>query len=208
MPLPNRVDPFGNLFADPARGLYFGNRGGRFHRDDRTLGRADGCRAPGFVAGSNSRGDIATSGVPAIPSCSSSMSRPRCPPGIARASSAGARMRGRSPPPSPPGAIAPPFLARPTSTACCMLSVWTGVPSGSTRAGSTICPTAPFSALADEPGRAFAVRGPALLPWTPAGYAAPRSRPRATIAEIITPPGILAALSAGYRPRWHPSADR
>jgi len=38
MPLPNRVDPFGNLFADPARGLIFGNRGGRFHRDDRTLG--------------------------------------------------------------------------------------------------------------------------------------------------------------------------
>ena len=37
MTLPNRVDPFGELFADPARGLLFGNRGGRFHRDDRTL---------------------------------------------------------------------------------------------------------------------------------------------------------------------------
>src|SRR5713101_3086980 len=38
MPFPNRVDPFGNLFADPARGLFFGNRGGRIHRDDRALG--------------------------------------------------------------------------------------------------------------------------------------------------------------------------
>ena len=38
MPLPSRVDPFGNLFADSSRGLFFGNRGGRFHRDDRTLG--------------------------------------------------------------------------------------------------------------------------------------------------------------------------
>ena len=38
MPLSNRVDPFGELFADPARGLFFGNRGGRFHRDDRSLG--------------------------------------------------------------------------------------------------------------------------------------------------------------------------
>ena len=38
MPLPNRVDPFGELIATPARGLFFGNRGGRFHRDDRTLG--------------------------------------------------------------------------------------------------------------------------------------------------------------------------
>ena len=39
MPLPNRVDPFGELIATPARGLLFGNRGGRIHRDDRTLGR-------------------------------------------------------------------------------------------------------------------------------------------------------------------------
>src|SRR5215468_11098996 len=38
MPLQNRVDPLGNLFADPSRGLLFGNRGGRFHRDDRTVG--------------------------------------------------------------------------------------------------------------------------------------------------------------------------
>src|SRR3954471_12194560 len=38
MPLPNRVDPFGNLFADDSRGLLFGNRGGRFHRDRQTLG--------------------------------------------------------------------------------------------------------------------------------------------------------------------------
>ena len=26
MPLPSRVDPFGNLFADSSRGLFFGNR--------------------------------------------------------------------------------------------------------------------------------------------------------------------------------------
>src|SRR5262245_8710709 len=39
MPLQNRVNPFGELFATPARGTMFGNRGGRFHRDDRTLGR-------------------------------------------------------------------------------------------------------------------------------------------------------------------------
>src|SRR6185295_14031040 len=38
MPLQNRVTPFGELIADPARGTLFGNRGGKFHRDDRTLG--------------------------------------------------------------------------------------------------------------------------------------------------------------------------
>ena len=38
-PLPNRVNPFGELFATPARGALMGNRGGRFHNFDRTLGR-------------------------------------------------------------------------------------------------------------------------------------------------------------------------
>jgi hypothetical protein len=39
MPLQNRVDPFGELFADPARGQFMGNRGGRLHAGARTLGR-------------------------------------------------------------------------------------------------------------------------------------------------------------------------
>jgi hypothetical protein len=34
MPLQNRVTPFGEPVADPARGLLFGNRGGRFHDPD------------------------------------------------------------------------------------------------------------------------------------------------------------------------------
>src|SRR5664279_5555175 len=38
MPLQNRVDPFGGLFTDPARGLLMGNRGGRLHDRHRKLG--------------------------------------------------------------------------------------------------------------------------------------------------------------------------
>ena len=37
MPLQNRVTPFGELLADPARGLFMGNRGGRIHDDERRL---------------------------------------------------------------------------------------------------------------------------------------------------------------------------
>ena len=37
MPLANRVSPFGELLAVAARGTLLGNRGGRFHRDDKTL---------------------------------------------------------------------------------------------------------------------------------------------------------------------------
>ena len=39
MTLQNRVDPRGNLHAVDAKGTLMGNRGGRFHRDDQTLGR-------------------------------------------------------------------------------------------------------------------------------------------------------------------------
>src|ERR1700694_103678 len=38
MPLQNRVTPSGELLAVASRGLFMGNRGGRFHRDDRSLG--------------------------------------------------------------------------------------------------------------------------------------------------------------------------
>ena len=67
-------------------------------------------------------------------------------------------------------------------------------------------PDGVFLTLADEPGAAFAVRDSSLLRWTPSGYAGRRARPRGMVADVLTPPGILAALSSGYRPRWHPSA--
>jgi hypothetical protein len=56
------------------------------------------------------------------------------------------------------------------------------------------------------PTGAFVLRedGPALVhadtvrPWTDAGYAAPQPRPRVGDAQVITPPGVLAAFEAGY----------
>ncbi|HVB43813.1 MAG TPA: hypothetical protein VNF47_14080 [Streptosporangiaceae bacterium] len=45
-----------------------------------------------------------------------------------------------------------------------------------------------------------------LLPWTISGYApAVPASPRATL-DVLTPPSIVAALAAGYRPLVHPSA--
>jgi hypothetical protein len=56
-------------------------------------------------------------------------------------------------------------------------------------------------------GAAFAVRGDALLRWTPKGYAARVRRPRGAMVDVLTPPTIVGVLSAGYKPHWHPSAD-
>ena len=57
-------------------------------------------------------------------------------------------------------------------------------------------------------GEAHALRGEAMLRWSPAGYAAPRPRPRGIAVDVLTPPSILAVLVRGYAPLWHPSAAR
>src|SRR5258708_302040 len=45
MPLQNRIDPFGDLFAASSRGLFMGTRGGRIHTDGQTVtGRRWGSR--------------------------------------------------------------------------------------------------------------------------------------------------------------------
>ena len=54
---------------------------------------------------------------------------------------------------------------------------------------------------------AFAVRGDALLHWTLQSYDARKARPRGVAVDVLTPPAILAVLSAGYQPHWHPSAN-
>ncbi|HEX3505470.1 MAG TPA: hypothetical protein VHU22_18960 [Xanthobacteraceae bacterium] len=65
-------------------------------------------------------------------------------------------------------------------------------------------PDAVFVLLDGEP---FAIRGNALLRWTPEGYDRRKPRPRGVIVDVLTPPAILAVLSNGYRPHWHPSAE-
>jgi hypothetical protein len=53
------------------------------------------------------------------------------------------------------------------------------------------------------------VLGDRLLAWSPAGYAAGRSRPGRGRAQLITPPSLVAVLRAGWQgvvPLLHPSA--
>lgn len=45
-----------------------------------------------------------------------------------------------------------------------------------------------------------------LLPWTPAGYLAPRPADADANATTLTPAGIIAVLKSGYRPMLHASA--
>ena len=65
----------------------------------------------------------------------------------------------------------------------------------------------PNGAFIELDGNAWAVRGGSLLRWTPTGYVARKQRPTKIAADVLTPPVILTVLSAGYSPKWHPSAD-
>ncbi|MEM1046603.1 MAG: hypothetical protein AAGL24_10640 [Pseudomonadota bacterium] len=51
-----------------------------------------------------------------------------------------------------------------------------------------------------------AIRGACLLAWSLAGYHAPMVRPRTGSVVLVTPPSIVRVLEAGYRPVWHQTA--
>ena len=51
-------------------------------------------------------------------------------------------------------------------------------------------------------GRAYAVRGARLLPWSFAGYGAAMAMDRGIEADVLTPPSTVAALARGYQPIW------
>jgi hypothetical protein len=58
-------------------------------------------------------------------------------------------------------------------------------------------------------GEPHVVRGAALLRWSPEGYVAPRPRPTRTRTVVITPPSLAAVLRSGWEPvvpLLHPTA--
>jgi len=46
-----------------------------------------------------------------------------------------------------------------------------------------------------------------FLPWSFAGYGSPVALRPASAVELLTPPSTVAAIAAGYRPVLHPSAN-
>lgn len=52
----------------------------------------------------------------------------------------------------------------------------------------------------------YLVRGDALFPWSFAGYGQPIARLNVSV-RVLTPPSTVRALAHGYRPGMHPSID-
>jgi hypothetical protein len=194
-PLRNRVDPFGELHASPARGALMGNRGGRFHRDDRTLGERRWASKQWIacvLAFKNRAREVWGAGYTELfffdePTALAAGHRPcfecRRADAIAfqRAWNADSRPRA----PDMDAALHRERLDRARK-----------------RLHRAPFATLPDGAMIAREGRAFAIRGDALLPWGSVGYGEPRRRPETGEADVLTPPSIVAALGAGYSPRW------
>jgi hypothetical protein len=204
MPLQNRVDPFGELNAVPARGLLFGNRGGRFHRDDRTLTRRRWTSRMWICCRLAFKGRHRTVWGKSYtelffldePTALAAGHRPcfECRRADALAfAAAWARGNSLAAPPRAPAMDAVLHAQRLDRRAKRRQRVALGD-----------LPNGVMVALIEHGDRALAVRGDALLPWSFAGYGAPR--PRGIEVDLLTPPAVVAALAAGYRPQWHPSA--
>ena len=65
----------------------------------------------------------------------------------------------------------------------------------------------PDGAYVTVDGAAWLVWHDALLEWTDRGYRRRRALPRGGLAEVLTPPSVLAVLAAGYPVAAHPSAN-
>jgi hypothetical protein len=203
MPLQNRVDPFGGLVASPARGTMFGNRGGRFHTDDRTLtrrrwvSRAWICCVLEFK---NRQRDVwgrfytelfFLDEVTALAAGHRPCFECRRKDAVAFAEAWQRSFKHRM---------------RPRAGDMDDVLHNERLDGRAKRRHRRAIDDLPDGAVIAMEEGAFAVRGRALLKWTPSGYAARKRRPRGGMVDVLTPPAILAVLKAGYRPQWHPSA--
>lgn len=66
----------------------------------------------------------------------------------------------------------------------------------------------PDGAMVEHEGQIFAWRKQKLLPWSFAGYGKPSEIRTISHGNLLTPATILAILRAGYQPRWHETAQQ
>jgi hypothetical protein len=204
MPLQNRVDPFGELFVTPARGLFFGNRGGRFHTDDKRLTRRRWASRQWIccvLKFKNRQRDVWGRYYTELffldePTALAAGHRPcfECRRKEAEAFAEKWRQAFRLP--SRPRA--------PEMDERLQAERLDGRAKRTHRRKIDELPDGAFIAI---DGEAFGVRGGSLLHWTPHGYDARKRRPHDITVDVLTPSAMLGVLKAGYQPHWHPSAD-
>jgi hypothetical protein len=190
-PFQNRVDPLGAIHAVGARGMMLGNRGGRFHRDDGTLGKRRWASAHWIACELHYKGmhhEAMGAGYTSLFFLDevTALAAGHRPCFFCRRAEA-KRFLGDQRVGPFDEALHRERLGPRRETDVAML------------------PGGAMIAVGD--GAPFAVKGDRLLPWSFAGYAAPVPRLSIPRATLLTPPLIVAILASGYQPRWHESAQ-
>jgi hypothetical protein len=205
VPLQNRVTPFGELIATSARGTLYGNRGGKFHRDDQSLGQRRWASRQWICCVLSFKGrhhpvwrerytalfflDEVTALAAGHRPCF------ECRRADAKAfAEKWAEAKGIR------------VSRAPEMDLVLQSERLNGREKRTHEIRIDDLPDGACVTLENEPQFACAVRGSHLLRWSENGYLGKIPRPRG-MANVLTPPSIVGVLSAGYRPQWHPSAD-
>jgi hypothetical protein len=204
MSLQNRVDPWGELFVSPTRGTLLGNRGGKFHRDDRTLGarrhvtRAWICCRLEFKGRQRNvwgRGYTELFFLDEVTALAAGH-RPcfECRRHDAQSFADGwARARK--------------LRTRPRAVEMDEILHAERLVGRAKRTHRMPIGDLPDGAVIAIDDAAWAVRDRLLLRWSPSGYDARKRRPKKITIDVLTPPAILRVLKSGFRPLWHPTAS-
>lgn len=201
MPLPNRVDPNGELIAVAARGTLMGNRGGRLHTGDKKLtgrrwvSRQWICCVLDFK---NRQRAVFGDGYTELffldeVTAFAAGHRPCFECRHRDAEQFAAMFSAKSERARAPAMDAVLHAERLAGKA--------------KRLHRGKIDTLPDGAMIARGGKAFAVCGGRMLRWTPSGYDETHRRQRGVDVAVLTPPSIVAVLKRGYRPLWHPSAS-
>ncbi len=198
MPLQNRVDPFGNLIATAARGTMMGNRGGKFHRDDRTLGGRRWSSRHWICCDIHYKGKQHEAMGAFYTSLFfldevTALAAGHRPCFFCRRKEAQAFL-----------ALAePPLMADAAD-----LILHEQRHASRKNAVSHDCDVAalPDGAMIAIDGAPYAVRGAQSAALVVRRLRRPLLRKSVARAELITPPLFVAILARGFRPRWHDSA--
>ena len=194
MTLQNRVDPWGEIVAAPQRGTMMGNRGGKFHRDDRTLGKRRWASRHWICCDLHYKGahhEAMGKGYTSLFFLDE-----------VTALAAGHR---------------PCFFCRRAEAKSFLgdmpVDVFDRQLHGVRLASRATLPSLrlerddlPDGAMVEIDGEAFVVNGAHLLRWSFGGYTQAIPRKPSMRARLLTPPSIVSILRGGYEPRWHESA--
>jgi hypothetical protein len=198
MSLQNRCDPFGALIATPARGTMMGNRGGKFHRDDRTLGKRRWTSRHWICCDihyKNKQHDAMGRYYTSVFFLDevTALAAGHRPCFFCRRKEA---QHFRS-------LAAPPLMADAADRILHEQRFASHKVAATQECNIADLPDAAMVAIDGVP---HAVRGDRLLRWSFEGYGDALGRRSVKRATLITPPLFVTILANGFMPRWHDTA--